>query len=915
MGSLAKKVAATVLAAHFDEELCSLVERAGADEGGAVVEALLPLQTAGQAAAHLAGGVRHEGQVAALLAYLHRFLEAFGADKLAPWLDFILQPGHLHSNDLRLREVLGPLLVDVVAADVADARARLLEDYFTHKGEAPLSLPALLAFGDSCPRPLFLRVDEYLTDADHKQSAMQLLATVVHRQGPHLHEIADTPLLTTLLRIPLDESDAGVVAGAVWVLVMVLPHALPQVPPLLSALLAIMHRLLHWPSDKPAHRGGAAVGEGDGGAEGRPEVHEQTGRDARAAGVIPPDLGRPTAMFFRLLYVLFPCASVSFLRREHTEHPHLGSALQVLLGGITLDPALVLSDEISELAGALERWKRRDPYALVADCFSLCPPPPLLHSTSAATERTGDRRDHDHGALPDSGWDERVRLLCEQLQAVPRHRVWQKPQQEAINTSAHAGEEAVQPKGSTTPLPHVRDSWERLLQMLDLVEQEGLHRDSSMPPLGTTPRDTAATATATEELATGGDHDEPAEGHSHQCMRQLVVARTELLFERFARRQLFHRCVALQREGLATTADHAHHDALREEVRRQQEALKRVQELLSERQRHIHQLNARHSATVSHLTKSLADLHAKNADLKAAALRWENTAQQALDDHRSLLQQLEQKSATLLELEAQVETMQAQAGDSLNFRGSLSSLNHELALWEERSKRESSLSIAELTEAQRQLHVQEALAADLNEQLHALHAKHHTLQTVYEEMKERAERAERERKDKGALAHTQKQLLEYHKQVSVHKLQAVEAKYAALKKSHLGLERHLVVLEAEAEKYRLLRHKFKLLSPSSTSSSPSAPLVATTPTSTMVDSLPSPEDARLPPGGRARSSTWHSIHPVEAAPASGVAVPAPHQQPLPLHAGGAGQDPTAAVTLHLLSSSAPAPPHDGPLRP
>lgn len=38
-----------------------------------------------------------------------------------------------------------------------------------------------------------------------------------------------------------------------------------------------------------------------------------------------------------------------------------------------------------------------------------------------------------------------------------------------------------------------------------------------------------------------------------------------------------------------------------------------MQELLSERQRHIHQLNARHSATVSHLTKSLADLHAKNA--------------------------------------------------------------------------------------------------------------------------------------------------------------------------------------------------------------------------------------------------------------------------------------------------------------
>jgi succinylglutamate desuccinylase len=50
----------------------------------------------------------------------------------------------------------------------------------------------------------------------------------------------------------------------------------------------------------------------------------------------------------------------------------------------------------------------------------------------------------------------------------------------------------------------------------------------------------------------------------------------------------------------------------REEVRRQQEALRRVQDMFSERQRHIHQLNARHSTTVSQLTKSLSDLNGKN---------------------------------------------------------------------------------------------------------------------------------------------------------------------------------------------------------------------------------------------------------------------------------------------------------------
>jgi hypothetical protein len=111
------------------------VERAGPEEGAAVVDALLPLQHANaphvvptpthcgaagpdQQRAHASypariaciggeggnvQGVRHEGQVAVLLTYLHRFLEAFGPDILIPWLEFILQPSHLHSNDLRLR--------------------------------------------------------------------------------------------------------------------------------------------------------------------------------------------------------------------------------------------------------------------------------------------------------------------------------------------------------------------------------------------------------------------------------------------------------------------------------------------------------------------------------------------------------------------------------------------------------------------------------------------------------------------------------------------------------------------------------------------------------------------------------------------------------------------------------------------
>lgn len=154
------------------------------------------------------------------------------------------------------------------------------------------------------------------------------------------------------------------------------------------------------------------------------------------------------------------------------------------------------------------------------------------------------------------------------------------------------------------------------------------------------------------------------------------------------------------------------------------------------------------------------------------------------------------------------------------------------------------------------------------------------MQTLYEESKERADRAEQERKEKEALADTHKQLLDYHKQISAHKLDAAEAKYAALKKAHLGLEvknpwlvnviaqlqlqggsdfvsmqRHVSVLEAEVEKYHLLRLQLSLasspLGPDDHDTRPSAGRFANT---FLPNSL---VRTKLTPRIRARSSTWH----------------------------------------------------------
>lgn len=126
----------------------------------------------------------------------------------------------------------------------------------------------VLRLSDSQPRPLFHLLAESMSNALHLQSALYLFLTIAHRQGPHLHEIAQTPLLEILLRISLvvyafllcvlssltwiflkqEEPSLVLIAEVVSGLVMVLPHILSSLPPLRSRLVAILRRLLVWPS-------------------------------------------------------------------------------------------------------------------------------------------------------------------------------------------------------------------------------------------------------------------------------------------------------------------------------------------------------------------------------------------------------------------------------------------------------------------------------------------------------------------------------------------------------------------------------------------------------------------------------------------------------------------------------------------
>jgi len=63
-------------------------------------------------------------------------------------------------------------------------------------------------------------------------------------------------------------------------------------------------------------------------------------------------------------------------------------------------------------------------------------------------------------------------------------------------------------------------------------------------------------------------------------------------------------------------------------------------------------------------------------------------------------------------------------------------------------------------------------------------------------------KVEKEREQRESISATQKQLLEYHKQITLQKIKAVEDKYACVKKINVGLEKHVLELESELEKLR-----------------------------------------------------------------------------------------------------------------
>lgn len=178
----------------------------------------------------------------------------------------------------------------------------------------------LVTFGKKKPKDLMLALDLCIVDSARRVRALALLTVLVRYQPPHLHHVAQTPLIEHLLQCLLIDTSSTVIQLALTALVMFLPHIPTSVKRHLPRLFLIYSRLLCFdqvrklptePITPASKTQDTSETEDQGGEESETAERWQKLFAIEGEDLIPIDM----IHFFTFLYGLYPLNFTSFIRR------------------------------------------------------------------------------------------------------------------------------------------------------------------------------------------------------------------------------------------------------------------------------------------------------------------------------------------------------------------------------------------------------------------------------------------------------------------------------------------------------------------------------------------------------------------------------------------------------------------------
>ncbi|CAG8437515.1 1711_t:CDS:10 [Acaulospora morrowiae] len=252
-------------------------------------------------------------------------------------------------------------------------------------------------FGGAKTKDFFDLLNSYFVQQKYRLQILSLLAEFIRCQSLHIHLILETPLLDSLLTSLQKDTSTTLISLSLTTLIMLLPHICTPVVSYLPRLYIIFVRILCWDKRNSSSMDyedevddEVFVDSNYSPKEKKGDGWEQCDSTFDNIPSTPPNC----LHFFTILYGMFPCNTVKFLRdpikwlEEKESNPLytkidndvIRSRSLPLLRRHTLHPNLVLSDSRKELSDT-SRWMKLEPADVVAECMGLD-----MENTSTSSE-------------------------------------------------------------------------------------------------------------------------------------------------------------------------------------------------------------------------------------------------------------------------------------------------------------------------------------------------------------------------------------------------------------------------------------------------------------------------------------------------------------------------------------------------
>ncbi|CAG8498975.1 16089_t:CDS:10 [Gigaspora margarita] len=277
----------------------------------------------------------------------------------------------------------------------------------------------LRGFGSVKTKDFFVLLDSYFVQKQYRLQILNLLGEFIQRQSLNIHQILETSLFDSLLTSLQRDTSTTLISLSLTTLVMLLPHICTSVIAYLPRLYIVFIRIICWDKhDSRCTDFADFDGELIGNNLNIDEDCDIQKKDAKTD--IDSDWERCDSTFdsipstppncshlFTILYGMFPCNTVEFLRNptvwiknmnytpfcDEIYDDIIRSRSMPLLRRHTFHPNLILSSAEKELSDT-SRWIKLEPADVVAECIGYD-----MENASATKYQVNELEDFTKNAL------------------------------------------------------------------------------------------------------------------------------------------------------------------------------------------------------------------------------------------------------------------------------------------------------------------------------------------------------------------------------------------------------------------------------------------------------------------------------------------------------------------------------------